>query len=400
VNLAAYRTILRLPRVRSMILLMLLARVPPTAAGMTLTLHVVLALDRGYGAAGFVGSASTVGIALGAPLMGRLTDRRGLRVMLLVAMTGESLFWFTAPLLSFHVLLVTAFVSGVLSLPVMSISRQVVLALVPPEQRRTALALDSMAVEAAFVAGPALAVLLTARASSTAAILAVGAAMLLSGLVLYAADPPVRSEEELAVVAEPVPRRSWLTGELLAVLVAAGAATFVLTGVEVSLVASLQQAGRTQWTGAVIAVMGVSSLVGGFVYGAVRVPPPRWLLLTLLGALAVPVGLAGGTPWLLALALVPTNLVCAPTIAATGEAISLLAPVAARGEAMGLQGSAFTLGSALGAPSAGVVIDRFGPAWGFAAVGLGGLLLAGVAALLPRLITPAPVGARTSARGN
>jgi predicted MFS family arabinose efflux permease len=43
---------------------------------------------------------------------------------------------------------------------------------------------------------------------------------------------------------------------------------------------------------------------------------------------------------------------------------------------MGLHGSALTAGSALGAPIAGAVIDASGPAWGFAATGLLGALVA------------------------
>jgi MFS family permease len=388
VNLAPYLRILRLPRVRPMMLLLLVARIPPTAAGMTLTLHVVLALERGYGAAGLVGGAATIGIALGAPLMGRFTDRRGLRAMLLVTMIGEALFWVTAPWLPFHALLLTSLVGGVLSMPTMSIGRQVLTALVPVGQRRTALAMDSMAVEVAFMAGPALAVLLTTRASSSVALLTVGAAMLLSGVVLYAANPPIRGGDETAGQTGDHPaRRTWLTGSLIGVLVTASAATFVLSGVEVSLVAALKQAGQTDWTGGVIIAMCVASLVGGFVYGGMKRPPAQWALLGLLGLLAVPVGLAGGSPWLLALALIPCNLMCAPTIASTGETITRLTPAAVRGEAMGLQGSAFTLGSAVGAPLTGAVIDHSSPLWGFAVAGLGGVLFAVAAVLLPRIVT-------------
>jgi hypothetical protein len=54
--------VLALPGVPPLILLALLARVPATAVGVTLTLHVVLDLHRGYGAAGLVGAASTIAV--------------------------------------------------------------------------------------------------------------------------------------------------------------------------------------------------------------------------------------------------------------------------------------------------------------------------------------------------
>ena len=43
---------------------------------------------------------------------------------------------------------------------------------------------------------------------------------------------------------------------------------------------------------------------------------------------------------------------------------------------MGLHNSSLTVGVALGAPLAGVVMDTFTPAWGFAAVGGVGLAVA------------------------
>ncbi|WP_433118270.1 hypothetical protein [Micromonospora sp. CA-246542] len=51
-NIKPYRTALALPGLRSLLLVAVLARIPLTATGVTLTFHVVLDLDRGYGAAG------------------------------------------------------------------------------------------------------------------------------------------------------------------------------------------------------------------------------------------------------------------------------------------------------------------------------------------------------------
>ncbi len=386
-NVSHYLAVLRTPRVPGFMLLMLLARVPPTAAGMTITMHVLLALDRGYGAAGLVGAVSTVGIAVGSPLMGHLVDRRGLRAMLALSMVTEGVFWFVAPLLSYEVLLVTCFATGLTVMPVMSLGRQILTALVPEDRRRTALAMDSMAVEVSFMAGPALGVALTTQASSRTAMWAIGASMVLIGAILYAVNPPVRQEGETGA---RVPRREWLDGRLLGVLISAGGATFVLSGVEVSVVASMRELGLTAWTGAMIVVMCVASLAGGFLYGGLTRVPPLWVLMGGMGVLAVPIGLFGWSPWWLALALVPTNFLCAPTITATGELITKYAPVSARGVAMGLQSSAFTLGVALGAPVTGVVIDHSSPAWGFAVAGVGAMAIAAGTVLLSRR-TAAPV---------
>jgi predicted MFS family arabinose efflux permease len=79
--------------------------------------------------------------------------------------------------------------------------------------------------------------------------------------------------------------------------------------------------------------------------------------------------------------------VCTPTFAATTENVIRHAPPDARGAATGLYDSATRLGIAVSAPVVGFVIDNSSPAWGFVTAGLGGLLLAGIGAVLTR---PAP----------
>src|SRR5687768_4484840 len=99
--------------------------------GVTVTLHVVSSLKLGYGAAGSVGAAMTIGAAIGAPLLGRLVDWRGLRLVLVITELAEGVFWSVAPELPYAALLAAAAVAGLLSLPVFSIVRQSIAALVP-----------------------------------------------------------------------------------------------------------------------------------------------------------------------------------------------------------------------------------------------------------------------------
>ena len=374
--LAPYRSILALPRVRSLVLVTLLARIPVGAASVALTLHVVLSLRGGYGAAGAVGAALTVGGAVGAPLMGRTTDRHGLRRTLLVTTLAQGAFWLVAPALPYVLLVPAALFGGLLSLPLFSVSRQSLAALVPEDRRRTAYSLDSMAVEVSYMVGPAGGVLLATQLSTRLALLAIGASMLLSGLLLYLLDPPVRSDAELrqAEGQAPIPRREWINGRLVVVLVASMGATLVLSGTDIGIVATLRHAGELKWSGLVIATWCCWSLAGGFIHGSLPRSLPAMALMELLCVLTIPVGLATHW-WALALALIPAGLMCAPTIAATGEVVSRLAPAVVRGEAMGLHGSALTAGIAVGAPLVGVVVDRSSPAMGFAVGGAAGALL-------------------------
>jgi predicted MFS family arabinose efflux permease len=372
----AYREVLRLPGVRSLILVGLLARIPSVSAGVTLTLHVVLDLDRGYAAAGLVGAAATIGAALGAPLLGRIVDRRGLRPVLVLTTIAEALFWSTAGALPYPILLVAALVGGLLLLPTFSVIRQSLAALVPEEQRRPAYALDSMSVEVSFMIGPALAVLLATTVSPRATMYAVGGGIVLAGLLLFVLNPPIRAAHEEAPSERRVPLRSWLTPRMVGILAISVATTLVLGGTDVAVVAVLREAGQVQFTGLVLAAWGVYSLAGGFAYGAVRRAPPPVVLLLVLGLFTIPVGFAGDQWWLVAIALLPAGALCAPTLASAADAVSRLAPPEVRGLAMGVHGSAITVGLAVGAPLAGAVIDASAPAWGFVATGLVGTLVA------------------------
>ena len=389
-HLAPYRTVLRIPGMRLFMLIALIARIPATATSTALTLNVVLDRHLGYGAAGAVSAAFTVGLAVGSPLLGRAVDRRGPRPVLLVTGLAALVFWSTASLLPFSVLIPAAVLGGVLQVPIFGLVRQSLAARVSEEHRRQAFSLDSMAVELSFMVGPALAVLMiTQLGDAVSTLRIVGAATALSAAVMWAYNPRVTSHGQEAlnqaaldqgVAAEAHPaRRSWLRAQFMLVLCVTAAATIVLAGTEVSIVAMLRAHDQVEWAGVTIIVWCAASLVGGFVNGAMPRPLGMVTLMALLGALTIPVGLAHSWP-LLALALIPAGFLCAPTISQTIVAVSHAVPESARGEAIGLHSAALTLGNALGAPLAGAAIDHSSPAFGFATVGLVGTACALAAA--------------------
>ncbi|WP_327005222.1 MFS transporter [Dactylosporangium sp. NBC_01737] len=390
-RLDPYRHVLALPGVRSLMVLALLARIPITAIGVTMTLHVAQDLHRGWGAAGLVGAALTVGTAIGGPLNGRFVDRKGLRPMLVVTTACEALFWAVAPSLSYPALLVGALVAGVFSLPVFSVVRQSLAALVPTEQRRQAYALDSMSVELSFMTGPPLAVLLMSSLSGRFTMWAIGGCLVLAGIALFVTNPPVHAATDAADAtgpAAPVRRRDWLTPRFLAVCAAAAATTMVLAGTDLGIVAMLREAGKVQLIGGVLAAWGVYSLIGGFVYGALTRAVPLVALIGGLSLFTLPIGLVGDRWWLLFIALLPAGALCAPTLSASADLVSRLVPSPARGEAMGWHGSSLTVGLAIGSPLAGWAIDHGSPGWGFAAVATVALLITAILLVLRRGSTP------------
>lgn len=384
-TLTPYRETLALRGIPSLLIVATLARIPITAGAVTLTLHVTQDLHLGYGAAGLIGAAFTIGSSLGAPVIGRITDRRGLRPVLVLTTAAEVTFWSAAQAMPYWALLVAALIGGFLTLPAFAVARQTIAALAPESHRLPAFALDSITTELSFMTGPALGVLISTTAGARVAMFAVGGGILLSGIGLYLLNPPIRGKHEAPISAgERAPRSTWLRPRLIAVLAISSAATLVLSGTDVAVVAVLQRSGEVEWTGAVLAMWAAYSLVGGFTYGMAKQGFPPLTLFAPMALLTIPVGLAGGHWWLLGLLLLPAGALCAPTITATADAVSRLTPAAARGEAMGWHNSSLTVGVALGAPLAGVVMDATSPAWGFAAVGGVGLAVA-VLVLPPEL---------------
>lgn len=367
---APYRQVLALAGVRRLMLVAVLARIPAAAGGIVLTLHVLWDLDRGYAAAGVVAATVTIGTAIGAPLLGRMVDTLGARPVLAVTTAAEALFWFLAPSASYRSLLVLAAITSVFRLPVFSLIRQSLAALVPTSQRRGGYALDSMSVELSYLAGPALAVLAATQYTPRVTMFMLGTAIVGAGTALIMLNPVVRAEEPATKV--PTSRRFGTA--LYSQLAIAAATAIVLSGTDVALVAALRAKGQTDWAGVVFGCWSCSSLIGGFIYGTARRPPSPAALVGLLGIATIPIGFAEGWPWL-GLAILPAGLFCAPALASCADAVSQLAPPSASGEIMGWHGAAMTAGMSLGAPLTGAVIDATNALAGFATVGTIGALV-------------------------
>ncbi|MBO8184036.1 MFS transporter [Streptomyces spirodelae] len=387
-----YRQVLAVPGMASLLGVSLLARTAITADVMALTMYVVLGLDMSYAAAGGVAATLTAGLALGGPLVGRMIDRRGLRAVLLATVAVQVVFWLSVPALPYGALLCAAFVAGLLMVPSQPVTRQAIAAMTTAAQRRAAFALESVQGELSYMVGPAVVILCSAQMSPGVVAWGVGTAIVIGGLGIALLNPPLRApgEADAGGATERPPRREWLGPPMIAVLTMGFGTTTLLSGVDLAIVATLEEADQVSWAAVVVAVFGVASVAGGLMYGALPRPLPTWLLLGSLGIVTIPAGLAPDWPWL-CVAVVVTGLLTAPTLSAVADAVSRLAPAGVRGEVTGLQSSALSGGFALGSPLVGVAIDVSVPAGGFAAAGLAGL----AAALTGYLLS----GRRRPARG-
>ncbi len=424
-NFTLYRELLAVQPIRRLLLIGMVARIPHAAAGVMLTLHIVLVLGQGYAAAGAAAAVMTIGIAVGAPWRGRRVDTVGLRTALIPSVIAEAVIWSIVPHMSYEWLLPLVFVGGLLSLPIFSVVRQSLGVLASGEQRRTAFALDAIATELVFMIGPAAGAVVATSGHSVLGLTLVGISVSLSGLFLMWFNPPTRSaapderydadqqdSAEVSVVAsapaqlqeaaaELVPlaasaeRRSglrhkvihnfsWFTAAVAAVFAAAAGAGMVLSGTDVGIVAALETGGHQAEIGIVFFFWCAASVVGGIIYGAMHRAVSPLVLLMGMAALTIPMAFATDT-WTLSLLSLLPGLLCAPVLSSASEKVAELVDESRRGEAMGWYGSALTAGVALGAPLAGVFIDGVGPSTGFVAVGAAGVLLCLVGLVLQRL---------------
>jgi len=393
---ARYRRVLASAALRRALVLGFLVRIPIFAGGVVLVLHVVSHLGRSYGAAGLVSAAATIAIAISGPWRGRLLDRRGLRQVVLPSIVMAAVCWSIAPFVSYWWLLALAALAGLFVIPSFSIIRQAVIAAVHEDDRRTAISLDSVAVELSFMVGPAAGVWAATVWPTQWVLFVIEMLGVLAGVLLWFANPVMHDEaaepvDSTSVVGEPVDdegvgatvprvsRSDWFRARFIVICLAAAATTLVLGGTDIAIVAALREFGAQSSIGWVLAVWGFGSLVGGLVYGGVQKSISAFWLLGGLALVSAPMALATGVPTLALLSFV-AGLFCAPTITATVDQVSRVVPAAARGEAMGWHGSFMTGGMALGAPLAGFAIDHRGWQAGFLVVAVIGLLVALVGA--------------------
>ncbi|KRE77575.1 MFS transporter [Arthrobacter sp. Soil763] len=421
-NFALYRDLLAVRPIRNLLLVGMVARIPHSAAGVLLTLHIVLTLGQGYAAAGAAAAVMTIGIAVGAPWRGRRVDTVGLRRALIPSVVSETVIWSIVPHASYELLLPLVFIGGLLTLPIFSVVRQSLGILAGGEQRRTAFALDAISTELVFMIGPAAGALVATAGYSALGLTVVGVATSLAGAFLMWINPPTRSAvlgsepdaafdagqqegaeaalvatapahvqeaaAELAPLAAAEQRRrerfglrrrvvhnfAWFTAAVAAVFAVAAGAGMVLSGTDVGIVAALESGGHEAEIGIVFLFWCAASVLGGLVYGAMHRPIPPVVLLLGMSALTLPMAFARDT-WTLALLSLLPGLLCAPVLSAASEKVAELVSEDRRGEAMGWYGSALTGGVALGAPLAGLFIDGVGAGAGFISVGAAGVAL-------------------------
>ncbi|MGW2832993.1 MFS transporter [Streptomyces sp. NPDC001286] len=372
---AGYLEILRARHAARLLTGTLVGRLPNATAAIAIVLFV-RAEGGTYSLAGGLAAVYGVANAVGQPVLGRLVDLHGQpRVQLPAALASAlAMACFAAtgtdPLALAYACVAAA---GLFTPPLEGGLR----ALWPSvlgreEQVHTAYAMDAVAQEVMFAAGPLLVTLCVSLWSAGAALVVVNVIGVLGALSVVV-SPPSRAWRS-------APREAHWLGALRSrgLLALLGAFLFVgmaLGSITVASVPYADEHGGDAVYGWIMAAIGLGALIGGTVYGARRWTgePARRLqvLVALLAVCYLPLMLMPGAVAMVLLTVV-AGLFLAPVIACAFVLVDRHAPRGTVTEAFSWIVTTFTVGASVGTGLAGPVVEAGGAVWGYAVPGAAG----------------------------
>ncbi|MFE5537596.1 MFS transporter [Streptomyces sp. NPDC056492] len=402
-----YGQLLRTPGAIGFVLPGFAARLP---FGM-LTISILLLVQHtsgSYGSAGIVAAVTGVSMALSAPVMGKLTDRRGQSAVLV-------------PVVLMHSAAVSTLVAlALLGAPVWALALAAVPAgasvpQVGPMVRArwaaklegspllpTAAAFESVTDEFTFVVGPVLATALCTGVHPAAGLITEAVLTLAGGLV-FAAQRATQPKLH-TVAAGNEKHASALSFPGLRVLIVAflgiGA---VFGGMQVSLAAFSNEIGNPGANGLLYGVFAAGNMTAGIACGAIawKIGPRRRLLLGYAGlTVAASVLWTAHSMILLGALGLVVGLCIAPALITGYTMVESLIPANARTEAFTWLTGAVAFGQATAVTLAGRLTDAHGSSYGFLVPMAGTVLaLATLLALRSSLAPKAPSRIISSSAG-
>jgi predicted MFS family arabinose efflux permease len=359
-----YADILRTPGVAMLVLATLIGRLPIGISGLAILLYVEEVSDS-FAAAGVCAGALALGSAAGAPFQGRLIDRRGVEMLLPLALihgAGLVAIWLAgeagAPV---ALLAVVSLAAGASLPPVSSVLRSRWPYLLPgrPELLAGAFALDSVMIEVVFVTGPLLTTLVVATVGPQYALI-VSAGCVLLGTTWMLAGLAGRAGPERTEAGPALGLGALASPGLRTLVLASLPVGFAFGTLEVVLPAFSDEEGSKELAGVLLAVWSASSGVGGLVWGARGGDAPllrahmvfAWLL-----PLCVAPLLLAGSPLTMALLAILAGLPIAPLIASRNQLIERVVLPGTATEAFTWPLTALVAGVSLGAAAGGAVVE-------------------------------------------
>lgn len=365
-----YRALFGVPGARAFFVAGFVGRMSLSMYGIGILL-LVSAVTGSYGTAGAVAAAFAIASATATPLAGRLADRSGQHVVLLLVSAGTAAS--TSALIACAELAAPAWALG-LAAAALGLASPSPAGIVrarwnhalsgPGRTGRTvrteaAYSLESVADEVIFVLGPVILIGATwvhqSAGLATAGVLTVAGCLALA--VQRGTEPVPRPR------ADGEPAGALLTPGMLllsGVFLLLGAA---ITAVEVGGVAFADDAGHRGAAGALLSLFALGSMSAGLWYGARhwRTPLARRFRagLAFFAAGLLPVALARGLPMMMAAVLI-AGLAISPTFIAGFGLVERLAPAGRLTEGMSWLTTAIRVGVTASAPVVGWIVDERG----------------------------------------
>ena len=384
-----YLVLLRKPDVAQMVVIACLSRMPMGMVGLSMLMFLREALGS-FTLAGSAVGAYFVAMAAGAPIQGRLMDRIGPRLPLLVTGPIQPLALIALLLcaqlsLPYYTLLACAIVSGAFQAPIAVLTRTLWRHRFDDESdRRLAFAIDAVMIEVNFTIGPALVAAVLAIAHPTAAFV-MSIAVVIGSFLLFMRSPslkywkhdPHAERHMFGPLTEP---------RLLLVFAVSFGLTFSLGMLEVGYPGFATMIGLPALGGVLLAINSTGSAAGGAIYGALhlRVPIERQFAFT-LAVMALPLFLHAWVDQRIMFAIVAffAGVAIAPTIISQTLLVSRLSPSKYATEAFTWSSTFIISGLGAGMAVGGILIESHGVKSAFVAGGISVAAMSGIALLLP-----------------
>lgn len=394
--LAAYRRVLATPGALLFSAAGLVGRLPISMAGLGIVL-LVQAGTGSYAVAGAVSAAYMVANAVCAIVQGRVIDGWGQGrvlstlalvfgvavVLLVVAVEADWPRWVTY--------LGAALAGAALPSIGTSVRARWTHALGGRPLLQTAFALEAVVDEMIYMVGPILVTVLATTVDPVLGLAAAAAAGTFGGLafaVQRGTEPPAQPHRRSEGVRRP--RMPWRTVLPLAVV---SAALGVLFGAaEVTTVAFADERGHKGYSGGLLAVWALGSLLAGLVTGALTFKRPTSFRVKAgavgMAAAMAPLYFVHSIP-VMALFLLIGGLAIAPTMVAAISLTQERVPQSRLTEGMAIMQTGVVAGVAPGAALSGLVVDHAGASAAYLVSLAAGLLSVVAAQALPRGQAPA-----------
>ncbi|MYW64747.1 MFS transporter [Streptomyces sp. SID8379] len=233
-----------------------------------------------------------------------------------------------------------------------------------PKALHTANSFEQAADELCYMLGPVVAAFLCSALFPEAGAL-VGTALMVTGVLLFAAqratEPPARPR----TTATRTPLRVAGMPPLLAAFLATGA---IFGSLEVVTVAFADELGHKAWAGGVLALQAAGSCAAGLVFGAVKPSGPAArrhpvCVAAMAALMTLPLLAAAltGSLYVLGGALLIAGMATAPTMVTGMTLVQQRTPDGQLNEGMTLAVTAILGGIALGSATGGAAVEHWGP---------------------------------------